>query len=265
MEAVIIYNNGSESFQKSMSSKINRNPNNMQLLPKRSLMKINKLPKTDRREFLGSLATGAAAIGMSALPIGFAEASGMQQDNDLDAWFGKLKGKHKMVFDAIRPHGIYPFAWPRVFMLTNEMTGAGPGDTSVMVVLRHEAICYAFEDRIWEKYKFGEVFKASDPATSAPSLRNPFAKPKPGEFKVPGVGPVAIGINELQESGVLFCVCNMALTVFTSRLAESMKMDPAEVKKDWMSGLLPGIRPVPSGVWAVGRAQERGCAYCVTG
>jgi len=28
---------------------------------------------------------------------------------------------------------------------------------------------------------------------------------------------------------------------------------------------LPGIQPVPSGVWAIGRAQEHGCAYCFAG
>jgi intracellular sulfur oxidation DsrE/DsrF family protein len=37
------------------------------------------------------------------------------------------------------------------------------------------------------------------------------------------------------------------------------------VKKDWESGLLPGVTVVPSGVWALGRAQENKCAYCFAG
>jgi intracellular sulfur oxidation DsrE/DsrF family protein len=44
-----------------------------------------------------------------------------------------------------------------------------------------------------------------------------------------------------------------------------MKMDAAEVKKEWVAGLLPGIQVVPSGVWAIGRAQERGCGYIFAG
>jgi hypothetical protein len=44
-----------------------------------------------------------------------------------------------------------------------------------------------------------------------------------------------------------------------------MNMDPAEVKKDWVAGVLPGIPLMPSGVWAVGRAQEHGCAYVFAG
>jgi intracellular sulfur oxidation DsrE/DsrF family protein len=46
-----------------------------------------------------------------------------------------------------------------------------------------------------------------------------------------------------------------------------MKMgaNAADVKKEWTDGLIPGIQLVPSGVWAVGRAQEHGCAYVFVG
>jgi intracellular sulfur oxidation DsrE/DsrF family protein len=86
-----------------------------------------------------------------------------------------------------------------------------------------------------------------------------------GDFQVPGIGSVAIGINDLQEQGVMFCVCNAAITVYSTAISQGMNMSPEEVKKDWLAGLLPGIQVVPSGVWAVGRAQEHGCAYCFAG
>jgi intracellular sulfur oxidation DsrE/DsrF family protein len=79
------------------------------------------------------------------------------------------------------------------------------------------------------------------------------------------VGNVAIGINELQDSGVLLCACDVALTVYSSVLGGNMNLDPQEVKKEWLSGILPGVQVVPSGVWAVGRAQEHGCGYCYAG
>jgi intracellular sulfur oxidation DsrE/DsrF family protein len=226
----------------------------------------NKKQNSPRREFLGKIAAGAAAIGLLSIPSTIkAIPSVLQQTNDADEWFKKVKGKHRVVFDATHPHEIIPFVWPRVFLLTNKATGTPEKDNSVVVVLRHEAIPYAFEDRIWTKYKFGEVFKTDDPATKAPFVRNPFWKPKPGDYKVPGFGNVAIGINELQASGVMFAVCDAAMTVFSAAVAEGMKMDAAAVKKDWMSGLLPGVQPVPSGVWALGRAQEHGCAYIFAG
>jgi intracellular sulfur oxidation DsrE/DsrF family protein len=133
------------------------------------------------------------------------------------------------------------------------------------VVLRHSAIGYAMKHELWSKYNLGEVFHAEDPATKKPATRNPFWKPNKGDFKFPGIGEVAIGINELQESGVLFCVCDAAISVYSAAVAEGMKLNAADVKKDWTAGLLPGIQPVPSGVWAVGRAQEHGCGYIFAG
>jgi len=234
-------------------------------------MATNDSGQPTRRNFLGSLATGAAALGIAtfASPL---RVNGENEnpfeipgDTNPEEMFKKIKGKHKVVFDVTEPHEIFPFAWPKVFLLTNAMTGTPEKENSVVVVLRHAAIPYAMEDRLWEKYKFGELFKIDDPKTKAPSVRNPFWQPKPGDFQVPGLGNVAIGINELQDSGVMFCVCNMAMTVYSAVAAMKMNMDAAEVKKDWDSGILPNIQPVPSGVWAVGRAQEKGCGYIFVG
>lgn len=232
-------------------------------------MQLPSSNPTNRRDFLGKLALGAGAISFTSLSFPLkatAEADKFSTSpGDPEAWFNKIKGKHRIVFDVPAPHEIFPFAWPRVFMITNSMTGTPEKNCNEVIVLRHEAIPYALEDRLWEKYKFGEAFKINDPATNAASVRNMFWKPKPGDFSVPGIGNVQIGINELQESGAMFCVCNMALTVFGSVFGQKMGVDGAEVLKDFQSGILPGIQLVPSGVWAVNRAQEHGCAYCFVG
>ena len=238
---------------------------------------------TQRRGFLGMLASGAAAIGLAAFtsplklnaqqPKSTVAGSMEMSKNPADQWFNKVKGIHRVVYDATHPHEVMPFAWPKIFLLTNQATGTPETDCGVVVVLRHDAICYAFKDKIWEKYNFSEVFKAGDvgggfqaaDAATATKTRNPFWNAKPGDFKVPGFGAVAIGINELQTSGVMFCVCNAAMTVYSSVLAEGMKMTQADVMKEWMENLIPGIQVVPSGVWALGRAQEHGCKYIFAG
>ena len=221
----------------------------------------------ERRHFLKNVATGAAALSLSMFTPPFKlSASALDNDpDDSDAWFNKVKGKHRIVFDVTKPNDMLPFAWPKIFILTNGATGTPANDTGVVVILRHEAIPYAMESRLWAKYKFGDSFKIDDPKTKAPSVRNMFWQPGPDDFQVPGVGSVQIGINDLQADGVMFCVCNMALTVLSAVTAGSMKMDAKEVYKDWVSGILPGIQIVPSGVWAVGRAQEHDCAYCFAG
>ena len=225
------------------------------------MKKNDILSKTPRRKFLESL-TAAGDLGISAwaTPLDV-RASAMA--SDAEAWIEKIKGTHRVVFDVPRPHGIFPFEWPRNFLMTNMKTGTPENDCGVVVVLRHEAIPFAMEDRLWAKYKFGEVFKVVDAVTKAPAVRNPFWKPKTGDFSAPGLGNLAIGINELQERGVLFCVCDSAMTVFSNVLAKDS--DAVEIKKDFVTGVLPGIQIVPSGLWALGRAQEKKCGYIFVG
>jgi intracellular sulfur oxidation DsrE/DsrF family protein len=234
-------------------------------------MQTNDHLETSRRQFLGNLSAGTAAVTLAGLfaPLQQLQAGENNKMNDYgvdaDEWFKQLKGKHRVVFDATRPHEVMPFAWPRVFLLTNEATGTPANNCGVVLVLRHDAIPYAMKSELWSKYKFGEMFHAPDPKTNQPSTRNPFWQPAKGDFQFPGVGEVAIGINELQASGVMVCVCNAALTVYSSAYAAGNNLNAADVRKDWDAGLLPGIQVVPSGVWALGRAQEHGCAYIFAG
>jgi intracellular sulfur oxidation DsrE/DsrF family protein len=229
------------------------------------IMSTNEKDQTTRRGFLGSVATGAAAMGLATLtsPLQQLHANtGLAgtNPNDPEQVFRNLKGKHRIVYDVPEAVGMFPFVWSRIFLLTNMATGTPEKENNVVVVLRHTGIPYAFEDRLWAKYNFGEFFKVQD----AQKSRNPFWKPAKGTYKVPGFGAVDIGINELQDSGVQFVVCNAAITVYSAAYAEQHNLDAAVVKKDWESGLLPGITVVPAGVWALGRAQENKCAYVFT-
>jgi intracellular sulfur oxidation DsrE/DsrF family protein len=222
-----------------------------------------------RKSFLGTFAAGAAALGLSSSlsscntnekPV---VPMAAEKLDPADEWFNKLKGKkHSIVYDVTEPKEIFPFAWPRVFLMTNEQTGTKGADCGVVVILRHNAIPYALNSSLWEKYKFGEFFKADDPKTKMASTRNPFWQPAPNDFKIPGVDmDVKIGINQLQDDGLMFCACGMAMQVLSAVVAGNMNLKAEDVKKEWIAGLLPGMQLVPSGVWAAGRAQEHGCGY----
>jgi hypothetical protein len=230
-------------------------------------MSKNKfIQSANRRDFLGKVTGAAALMGVASLvnPAKANEGIHAFTGNaaDPDEWFKGLRGKHRIVFDCTEPKEIFPFAWPKIYMMTNEASGAAETDCSSVVVLRHNAFIYGLQDNMWAKYKFGEMQKVNDPQTKTFALRNPFWKPKPDDFSVPGIGAVQLGISDLQASGIMFCVCNMAITVFSAVVAGNTKQDPATVKKEWLDNLIPGIPAMPSGVWAAGRAQEHGCGYC---
>jgi hypothetical protein len=213
---------------------------------------------TPRRGFIGRLAAAAMGIGVASVVPEQAEAksnASRAADPQLEAWFGKLSGKHRAVFDASKSNDGVPAIWPRVYLLTTEASYPGEG-ASTMVILRHEALPLALQDSLWSKYKFGEMFKVN--SGDAPATKNPYAT-------ITGLPLPGLGIIELLKTGILIGACDVAMTVYSSRAATKMAMDPAAVKKEWIAGLLPGIQLVPSGVMAVARAQEFGARYIFAG
>jgi intracellular sulfur oxidation DsrE/DsrF family protein len=222
------------------------------------------IPPANRRNFLGKVTGAAALMGVASL-ISPAKANAKEffsyrHTADPDEWFKGIKGKHRIVFDCTEPKEVFPFAWPKIFQMSN--AGTGTPDSTAVVVFRHNAYVYALQDSLWAKYKFGEMLNIKDPETKAAAIRNPFWQPKPDDFKIPGVGPVQLGIPELQAGGVMFCVCDIALTVNSAAIAMKTNQDAAVVKKEFLAAMIPNIPAMPSGVWAVGRAQENGCGYC---
>lgn len=219
-----------------------------------------------RRDFLGMIATGAAAAGIGSIAgpaLSRANATPLFQTKDVagfDAWLGMIKGTHKQVYDATRVNHAMALAWSRVFLMTNASTGVAPGDAQAVVILRHDAIPMGMDTPAWEKYKFGEMFEIEDEQTKKPLMKNMFYSPPPGTFPLPGMS-----IEELLKDGVLFGLCDMALTFYSGMAAKKMNMDAAEIKKEWVANVMPGIQIVPSGVLAVNRAQEHGCTYCFAG
>ena len=230
------------------------------------MLDLNSLT-TPRRGFLGRLAAGAAALGLGGL-VAPTEAAAERRvaprtpaNPEFEAWLNKMTGKHKMLYDVPEPNSGFGFAWARIFLnTTNETYGTTDAENTVVIVLRHNAIPFGMKSDMWPKYKLGEAFKINDAATNAAAARNPFAYVKPGDLPFPGMA-----VDELVAKGVLFGICNMALTFYSAQMAKKTAMQAETIKKDWVANLLPGVQVVPSGVIAINRAQEKGCAYCFAG
>jgi intracellular sulfur oxidation DsrE/DsrF family protein len=213
--------------------------------------------RTARRGFLGRIAAAAAVVGLGGVPSRAGAENARREvsaDPALDAWFGKIQGKHRIIFDAPEPNDGLVAIWPRVYL--NTMAATYPGTATAVVILRHGAIPLAMGDALWAKYGIGDMFKIKD--GDATATRNPYAT-------ITGLPIPGLGIAELLKSGVLVGACDVALTIYSSGAAKKMNLDPAVVKKEWIAGLLPGVQVVPSGVLGVAHAQELGCVYCFAG
>ena len=212
---------------------------------------------TARRGFLGRIAAAAAAVGLSStIPshLGAEVPREASLDPALDAWFGRIKGKHKMVFDVPEPNSGFGAIWPRVYL--NTMEANYPGPATAVVILRHAGIPLGMNDALWAKYGLGEIFSIKDGEN--PATKNPYAT-------ITGLPIPGLGISELLKAGVLVGVCDIALTVYSSGAAKKVGLQADAVKKEWVAGLLPGVYVIPSGVLGVARAQELGCGYCFAG
>ncbi|HET7565524.1 MAG TPA: hypothetical protein VFJ96_11050 [Gemmatimonadaceae bacterium] len=220
---------------------------------------------TRRRGFLGRLAAGLVGLGVTTtLPLQLDAAPRdllLTPSPDIERWPDGLKGKHRQLFDAVSPNDGFSFIFAHIFLMTNADASKIPEhDLNAVVVLRHAAATLAFTDPVWAKYKLGEAVNVKDPTTHAPAERNPFYHPADGALPFPDAS-----IDKLQARGVMLGVCNVALTHLSAQRASTAGVTPQQAREEWVAALIPGITLLPSGVWGVNRAQEKGCTYCYAG
>jgi hypothetical protein len=221
------------------------------------------LTPSPRRSFLGRLAAGTAALGLTAfLPVTACAAektvatasdstSASPEPSD---WPGTLKTKHKMAIDAFAMNEGFALAFAYTFMLP--YASVTPLPATAVIIFRHEGFPIALTDAVWAKYKIGKAMNIVDPSTKAPAVRNPFFHPKPGSLAIDDMA-----LDKLMARGTVFGACNVALHLLSAKFAAGAGVTPEVALKDWTDGIIPGITVIPSGTWGVNRAQEVGCTY----
>lgn len=216
---------------------------------------------TPRRGFLGGLAAGAAALVVGRWSTAGAELAPLPLTSAPagDEWLSKVKGKYRQVFDATSPNEGFPPVFALTFInTTKDAQKLTTDDVSAVVVFRHFAMPMLLNDKIWAKYKIGELINVKDPKTNAPATRNIFRAEMP-------LNPGLTYEQVIATRPVVFAACNMALTVFSGMAAPKAGVTADAAKKEWTANLVAGVALVPSGVYAVNRAQQTGCTYCWAG
>jgi intracellular sulfur oxidation DsrE/DsrF family protein len=129
--------------------------------------------------------------------------------------------------------------------------------TRAVLVFRRNGIPMALNDTLWERYAIGDDQKIEDPNTRTAATRNVFWKARDGASP----REAKLALQSLQARGVISLVCNDALGNWASGAAGRVRRDPEAVKKEWQDNLIPGAILVPSGIYALIRAQNAGCAW----
>jgi intracellular sulfur oxidation DsrE/DsrF family protein len=215
----------------------------------------------DRREFLERLGVASAAmLGTRALPLTAAvppELRAPGEPWDM-SWLDRLKpAAYRAVIDAnTLEEGYAADLANGLIEHYHEVHGTSDDQVRIVIVARRGGTPLVLGDAIWEKFTVGEDTKMTD-RDGAPYRRNPFYRPRPGASPE----SAATRLESLQRRGVILLVCNIALNNWARGLAERAKRDAAEVKTEVFANLVPGTTVMPSGVFALMRAQNAGCAY----
>ena len=208
-----------------------------------------------RRRFLERLGIGSAAVGAlvgSVVPVRAQPSSGPRR-HPADDWMDALPTAHRMVFDAVSAQGIDDIRRyaSNVFVANKAGYGLESRDIGIILILRHNATPYAYNDAMWAKY--GSVFVSEQKAADA---KAPTANPANASGET---------LDALSAQGAHFGVCQMATRRFAGMVARSTGGTADAVFEELGKNLVRNAHLTPAGIVAVGRAQERGFAFGYAG
>jgi hypothetical protein len=212
-----------------------------------------------RREFLTQLGVAAATFAFDA-DEARAATSPLAPSGPWDtSWIDRLAAaQYRVVFNASDISDGAAMDYASTFLDNfREAHGTNDAQTRPVIVFRRLGTVMAFNDMLWDKYSIGEDRKISDSATHAPAKRNVFWRAASGASP----DSASTKIETLQKRGMISLVCSIATNNIAGGFAEKSGRDANEVRQEVRSNLVPGAILVPSGIYALIRAQNAGCAY----
>ncbi len=241
---------------------------------------------TTRRQFLDSLASGAASIGVTtlgattlsvtalgataafpttlrAMPAEFTDpsVSGAEQPSWETRWTERLTGRVRAVFDVPEiesGYGVWRASvWARQYQ---DVFGVPANDLSTALVIRHNAIILAMQQSFWDTYGIGKRHSVTHPATLEPTDRNP-ALMGSGDG-IEGL-QVDFALGPFMQRGGVVLACNAALQDLVPMVQQVDGVSADEAGARVRRGLVPGVILQPSGVFAVMHAQQQAKALYI--
>ncbi len=225
------------------------------------------MPTLPRRTFLSRFGLGLTAAGSATLGAGVSSAQApaprwQPARHAQDDWYDQIPGKHRFVFDSTSPEGaglaINNFV--NNFFTANETYGLKNEDVAVVLVMRHLATPFAYNQAMWEKYgtAITQRTKYNDPTTNQP--------PKVNIYNRPGTAANERGSRQLDglvARGVHLAVCQLSTRAYAGVIATNTGQKQETVFDELAANLVSSTnaRLVPAGILAVNRAQEHGYTF----
>jgi hypothetical protein len=216
-----------------------------------------------RRLFLRGLGAGIGALGAGALtafPAGAQSGSSQRWQpvrHDLDDWYDRIPGGHRMLFDTTTPDGLSnAIQFCTAFYEENgNAYGLADSDLAVILVVRFRSTSFGYNDAIWTKY-----------GTQLSENLNHFVDPKTKEAPVVNVYATNGGrLDVLLRKGAHMAICARATRNLANTLARATGGNGDAIFKELGSNLVTNGHLVPAGIVAVNRAQEHGYAIAYAG
>lgn len=226
--------------------------------------------RIDRRTWMGRAVTGVGA----GLVIGAVDLDAQSQTpaapaipatpatsfrparHAQDAWLDAVPGKHRVVLDAVSATG----ASQGVGYSNNVYNASRTGyqlenaDLALVLVLRHHATAFAFNNAMWKKYGsvFAELTSYKHETNPGPPTSNPINSSE----RPP--------LDRLAARGAHFIVCGLATGLYAGRIAGESG-DRAAVYTELESNMVANAHIMSAGVVGITRAQEYGYSMIYVG
>jgi intracellular sulfur oxidation DsrE/DsrF family protein len=174
-----------------------------------------------------------------------------------DDWYDKIPGVHRFLFDTSSPDAM---GWAMQFATnyynaSQQTYGLKESDLAVIIIARHKATSFAYNDAIWAKYgkQLSEQSEYVDPKTKE--------APKINIYGPAGETAQAGKMEALIKKGAQFGVCSTSTRGIATRIAKANNLEVDAVVKEITSNLIGNSHMVPAGILAVNRAQEHGYSF----
>lgn len=205
-----------------------------------------------RRQLVAGLGAAATAVALGSTRAAAATVADFTPArHPQDDWMEALPGRHRIVLDLTTPDALPDGIRFAGNIFTGHKNGYGleDSDVAIIMVLRHSATAYGYNNTLWAAH--GKALDAkADPAPTG----NPYDS---GD---------RVQLSALAKRGVHFIVCGSASLGLASRIA-GRGADTAPIIKEMTANVIPNghLTMGVAGVVPLVHAQDRSYRYVFVG